>query len=147
MASLPFKQILLKVPGAKQTQAHLAQQGHTDQEAEAGALAVAIGLIFLTIVIFNSFVFGLIRTYFNSLWDLCAENPTEAIAGGIFGSIIFLAILFRVLGKNAEKKKVTENDLRRKRHQMDEKRVYLRKGAMGNFEEIFRFFLSEKYPN
>ncbi len=141
-----FKQILLKIPGAKQARAHLVKQGHSDKEADTGGLVVAVGVVIVTVVIFNSFVFGVIRTYFNSLWDLCSENPTEATAGAIFGSIIFLGILFRVLGKSSEKKKETADQLRRKRHQMEEKKDYLRKGAMGNFEEIFRFFMTDKYP-
>ena len=37
-------------------------------------------------------------------------------------------------------------DARHKQHKLEEKRQYLRKGAMGNFGEVFRFYAAQKIP-
>jgi hypothetical protein len=146
MTQKDWKTLLLKVPGAKQAIAHLVQQGHTEQEAEMGGLAVAGLVILLLIVLFNSFIYGAIRTFYQNIWNYAESNPVEATGVGIFSTVIFLALFFQWLRRSADKKQAKAHEERRERHKIDEKRGYLRRGAMGNFEEIFRFYLAEKYP-
>ncbi len=142
-----WKNILLKSPGAKQAKAHLIRQGHSESEANLGGLAVGVLFFLLLIILFNSFLFGIMIAFSKDLWNYCRENTVEATGIGIFGTVIFLAILFRSLETRSVKLKEQDLESRRKRHQLDEKRQYIRKGAMGNFEEVFCFFLSEKYPD
>jgi len=136
----------LKIPGAKQVKAHLLKQGHTEDEANMGAVVTAALIIFLTVILFNSFVYGVIRTFFQSLWDYCQQNPTEATGIGIFATLMFLALVFQFMGRTSAQKAQEQHRQRMDRHKIEEKRGHLHKGAMGNFEEIFRFYLSEKYP-
>lgn len=146
MLSVAWKERLLKVPGAKQVKDHLKVQGHTDEEAELGGLITSGLVIFLLYLLFNGFVFGLIRTFFNNFWNYCAENPTTGLYIGLFGTILFLAIFFRYLNKNSEQKKEKQMEERFDKHRAHEQKLHLQKGAMGNFEEVFRRSLSEKYP-
>ncbi|HVZ81162.1 MAG TPA: restriction endonuclease [bacterium] len=138
---------LMKVPGAQGTKAHLLAQGHTEQEATfGGAIVGALG-IFLGVILFNSFIYGIIRGFFDQAWAYCLENPVEATLAGIFATLLFLAVLFKWMGHSSQKKIESAQQTRRDRHRMEEKRDYLRKGAMGNFEEIFRYFLKETRPD
>src|SRR5579871_2521793 len=136
----------LRIPGAKQVKAHLLQQGHTDDEANTGGVAAAFLVIFLLVILFNSFIYGLIHTSFQSLWDYCQQNPAEATGIAIFGTLMLLALIFQFMRRTSAQKAEAQHRQRMDRHKIEEKRNHLRKGAMGNFEEIFRFYLSEKYP-
>ncbi|HUO57845.1 MAG TPA: restriction endonuclease, partial [bacterium] len=146
MSSREWKDRLLKIPGALQVKNHLIQQGHAESEAETGALLVSGLVIFLMFLLFNSFILGFIRAFFNNLWTQAFENPTEGIVIGLLSTIVFLGLLFRYMAKASEKKAEQQYQERRDRHKIDEKRQHLRRGAMGNFDEIFRFYLAEKYP-
>ncbi len=139
-----WKNLLLKMPGAKQAKVYLARQGHSESEADIGGLAVALLSLLILIILFNSFLFGIIIAFSETLWSYCRQNTVEATGIGIFGTVMFLAILFKMLHKKEEKLKEQDMEKRRKRHKLDEKRQYIKKGAMGNFEEVFRFLLSEK---
>ena len=146
MPAIKWKTILLKIPGASRIKDHLLQQGHTDYEAETGGAVVAGMIVFVLVVVFNSFLVGFIKTFFNSFWDYCWENPDQGVIISLLGTIIFLAIFFRFLGKKAEKKAAAEIKDRTERHKIHEKHQHIHKGAMGNFEEVFRFKLAEKNP-
>ncbi len=147
MLSSIWVERLLKIPGAKQVKNHLLKQGHTEDEANVGAVVTAALVIFLMIILFNSFVYGVIHTFFQSLWDYCQQNGAEAVGVGIFVSLIFLALLFQYMRRTSAHKAETHRLLRMERHKVEEKREHLRRGAMGNFEEILRFYLLEKYPD
>lgn len=146
MLSPLWTERLLKVPGARWVKAHLVGQGHTEAEANMGAVATAGLVLFLTVIIFNSFIYGIIRTFFQDLLSTAEANPVEATGAAIFGTLLLLAVIFRVLAYGTAKKAERAWQERRDRHVMDEKRAHLRKGAMGNLEELLRYFLSEKYP-
>jgi hypothetical protein len=146
MLSTIWKERFLKVPGAKQVRDHLLKQGHTEAEAEFGGLIVSGTVIFLTFLLFQSFIFGMIKAFFDGLWASCVQNPEQAIVVGIFGTMFFLAVLFSILRKSSQKRQELHHAQRRDRHKLEEKRQYLKRGAMGNFEEILRFDLSEKHP-
>jgi hypothetical protein len=137
---------LQKIPGAKQVKNHLLKQGHTEQEATAGALAMAGLVIFLMVLLFNSFLFAIIKAFFANIWDYFAKNPTDATGIGIFGTVIFLGILFQFMNRATAKKKELHDQERMKHHRIGEKQQYIKKGAMGNYEEVFRYRLAEKYP-
>ncbi len=147
MLSQQWKERLLKLPGALQVKRHLQGQGHTEAEAEAGGLITAGLVLFLGVLVFNSFLIGMVMTFFNSLWAAAVENPAQGVLVGLLGTMAFLGILFRFARINTEKKEERKYQERRERHLMEEKRQHLRRGAVGNFEEIFRFYLAEKYPD
>lgn len=136
----------LKIPGAKQVKAHLVKQGHTEDEANTGGIVTAVLVIFVLIVLFNSFIYGLIHTFFQSLWDYCQQNTAEAIGIGIFGTLMLLALVFQLMRRTSAQRADEHYRQRMDQHKIEEKRGHLHKGAMGNFEEIFRFYLAEKYP-
>ena len=146
MLSTLWVERFLKIPGAKQVKSHLLKQGHTEDEANVGGIIVAVLVIFVLVVLFNTFVYGMIRTFFQGLWEYCQENTTEAIGVGIFASVLFLALLFQFMRRSSAQKAETQRRIRMDRHKLEEKRGHLHRGAMGNFEEIFRFYLEEKYP-
>src|ERR1039458_9591265 len=146
MASSIWIQRLLKVPGAKKVKAYLLAQGHTEEEADAGGAAVSSLIIFLGIILFNTFIYGVIRGFFQDIWGYCVENPVEATGVAIFGSLMILALLFQLLKRSTDRKAEKNMQVRMDRHKIEEKREYLKRGAMGNFEEILRFYLGEKFP-
>ena len=146
MLSREWKDRFLKIPGALQVKKHLMGQGHTEAEAESGALMVSGLLLFVFFILFNTFVVGMIRTFFNNLWNEALANPTEGVVIGLLSTIVFLGLVFRAMGRSSQKKAEEKYQERRDRHLMEEKRQYLRRGAMGNVDEIFRFYLAEKYP-
>jgi restriction endonuclease Mrr len=147
MLSPLWTERLLKIPGARKVKAHLLQQGHTEDEANVGAVMVAGLVIFLLVILFNTFVFGIIRGFFQNAWGFCEENPVEAVLIGILGTMMLLAILFQYLRRSTKQQAEKNLQARRDRHKIEEKREHLRRGAMGNAEELFRFYLSEKYPD
>src|SRR6266700_8426626 len=104
MLSQEFKDILLKVPGARQVKNHLLKQGHTDYEAEVGALFTSTTVLVVLVILLNSFIFGVIKQFFNSLWVYCGENPSQAIVIGLLATMIFLGVLFQLLRKSSAKK-------------------------------------------
>ncbi len=136
----------LKIPGAKQVKQHLKRQGHTEDEANIGAVTAAGLVIFLMALLFNSFLFGVLLATFNQFQAYCRDNGTEAMGIGIFSTALFLALVFQYLRKSTALKAEAQRKAQWDRHKIEEKRDYLRRGAMGNFEEIFRFYLSEKHP-
>ncbi len=138
---------LLKIPGARQVKNHLEGQGHTVYEAEMGGVFFSGLVIFLMVILFDTFLYGVIRTFFNQFFQYCADNPIEATGIGIFSTVLFLAVVFQTLRKSSVQKAEKEMAHRMMRHKIDEKREFLRRGAMGNFEEVFRFQLEEKYPD
>src|SRR5581483_5071679 len=138
---------LLRIPGTRRVKAHLLSQGHTEDEANVGAVMTGILFIFLGVVIFNSFIYGIIRNFFQGIWEYCSENPTDAMGVGIFGTLLFLAVLFQWLSRSDKKKNEKNQQIRRDRHKIEEKRAHIQKGATGNMEEIVRFYLGEKYPD
>ena len=146
MLSKEWKDRFLKIPGSRQVKEHLLKQGHSEFEAEVGGLFTSFTLLIVLVVLLNSFIFGLIKQFFNSLWVSCSENPSQAILLGLLSTFLILSVFFLLLKKSSEKKAEKDYQERRERHKMDEKRQYMRKGAMGNFEEILRHYLSEKYP-
>ncbi len=143
----PIKARLLRLPGAKQVKEMLIQQGHTEAEAEMGGLAMAGLIVFLIILLFNSFLIGVIHVFFNNLWAAAQENPTQATFVGFGVTIVFLGMFFSLMRRKEDEKKKEEMDARRKQHQLEEKRQFLRKGAMGNFEEVFRYYALKKIPD
>ncbi len=147
MSSNKWVKILLKVPGASKVRAHLLKEGHTELEAENGA-AVMTGLfIFLLVIVFNSFIYGSARRTLNLAWIYCQENPTQGVVIGLVGTMVFFIALFIYLGVRSKGKKEKEYLERQERHKIHEKHQHIHKGAMGNFEEVFRFRLAEKYPH
>ena len=138
--------MLLKIPGVVRIKDHLVRQGHSDFEAETGAAVAAGMIVFFLILIFNGFVIGLVKTFFASFWDYCQENPTQGIIISLLGTMIFLGLFFQLLARRAEKKTEAERKDRNDRHRVHEKHQHIHKGAMGNFEEVFRFKLAEKNP-
>lgn len=142
-----IKKALLKIPGAQLVRKKLLAQGHTELEADGAGVATAVLLLFFAILFLNSFVLGVIRTFFNDLWALCLANTVEATGVGIFGTLIFLALIFQFLNRSSAKKAERNYRDRQEQHQLHEKRQYLNKGAMGHFEELFRGLLAEKYPS
>lgn len=147
MPSSYWTERLLKVPGAKSVKDHLLAQGHTEQEAVIGGVSAGALVLFIGVILFNTFVYGIIRGFFDQAWVYCQENPVEATSAGIFATLLILAVLFKWMGHSSRRKTEAVQQIRRDRHNMEGKRDYLRKGAMGNFEEIFRFFLAEKYQD
>ncbi len=137
---------LLKLPGVKHFKSHMLKSGHTEEESNAGALAAGGLALFLAIIIFNTFIFGVIRGSFQNIWNYCQKNQNEAIGVAIFGTMMLLALLFQLLRSMSLKTAEKERGIRNIRHKIEEKRDYLKRGAMGNVEEILRFYLSEKYP-
>ncbi len=137
---------LLKIPGAKQVKNHLLEQGHTEEEANLGAVATAGLVILVMVVLFNSFIYGVIRSFFQNFLGYLRQDTAEAVGIGIFATTIFLAILFQYMRRVNTQKAEEQMRLRRERHMIEEKKDHLRRGAMGNFEEILKFYLSEKYP-
>lgn len=146
MLSPLWTERFLKVPGARWVKAHLIGQGHTEEEANTGAVVTAGLVLFLVVILFNSFIYGIIRAFFQDLLSTAEANPAEATGAAIFGTLLLLAIIFRILARGTAKKAEQARQERRDRHQMEEKRAHLRKGAMGNLEELLRYFLSDKYP-
>jgi Restriction endonuclease len=142
----PWMKRLLKLPGARHVKAHLLDQGHTEQEADIGGLAVAALAVFLAVLFFDGFLYGVIRTFFGSLWEYFLQNGLQAAGVGIFGTLFFLALLFKYTGERGVRKAQMEHKSLMDRHRIEEKKAYLSKGAMGNLEEIFRFYLRDKYP-
>ena len=65
---------------------------------------------------------------------------------GLLGSIVLLGLVFRILARKADRKTQAEQKDRTERHKIHEKHQHIHKGAMGNFEEVFRFKLAEKNP-
>jgi restriction endonuclease Mrr len=141
-----WKNRLLRIPGAQLVKNHLLAQGHTQKEAETGGLVTAGLVLFLLGLAFNGFVAGVLRSFFKDAWDFCGENPNSAVMLGLLGTFLFLAVVFRLSQKSSEKKATEEFQKRQERQHIDEKRALLRKGAMGNFEEVFKYFFMEKYP-
>jgi restriction endonuclease Mrr len=141
-----IKSRLIRLPGASHAKDLLVRQGHTEAEAEMGGLAAAGLIIFLLILLFNSFLAGIILVYFNNLWVYAKENPTPATLIGFLVTIVFLGIFFRFLHLKEERRKKEDWDARYLQHRVEEKRQFLRKGAMGNFEEVFRFYAAKKIP-
>lgn len=142
-----IKSRLLRLPGARHIKDLLVQSGHAEAEAEMGGLVAAGLLVFIAILLFNSFILGVIRVYFNNLWAYAQENPTPATLIGFLVTLIFLMVFFGFLQRKEEAKKKEDWEARHKQHQLDEKRQYLRKGAMGNFEELFRSYAAKKIPD
>ena len=142
----PWTERLLRMPGFKQAKSLFLKQDHTEEESNAGALAVGALVLFVAVILFNTFVFGIIRGFFGNVWSYCEENPAEATGVAIFGTMMLLAILFKVLRRNDLRASEKAMNVRRDRHKIETKRDYLKRGAMGNVEEILRFYLSEKYP-
>ena len=147
MLSPLWTQRLLRIPGARLVKNHLQDQGHTEYEANLGGVIYAGLVLFLGVVLFNTFLFGIVRAFFQNLWVDAVENPVQALIVALFATLLLLALVFRFVTRASAEKAEREWQARRERHKLEEKRDYLRKGAMGNFEEIMRFYLSEKYPD
>src|SRR5215472_12294539 len=96
MLSQEWKEKFLKIPGAKQVRQHLLDQGHTEKEAEFGGLLASGLVLLLVFLVFESFLIEMLRTFFNSAWNFCRENPTEGIAAGFLVGILIVFILFRI---------------------------------------------------
>src|SRR5262245_36253322 len=99
-----WKDRLLKIPGAPQVRKHLLAQGHTEAEAEAGGLIVSGLVLFLGVILFNSFLIGMVRTFFSTLWAEALENPAQGVLVGLLGTMAFLGLLFRFSRQASEKK-------------------------------------------
>src|ERR1019366_1059936 len=104
MLSKEWKDRLLKIPGSRQVKEHLLKQGHTEFEAEVGGLFTSFTMLIVLVVLVNSFIFGLIKQFFNSLWVSCTENQSQAILLGLLSTFLFLSLLFLFLRKRSEKK-------------------------------------------
>src|SRR5579859_3042420 len=117
MLSQEWKEKFLKIPGAKQVQQHLLAQGHTEPEAEVGGLLTSGLVLLLAFLLIESFLIGVIRSFFDGLWNFCRENPPEGIAAGFLSGILFVSILFKISQKNvrekARKAEENRNHLRR----------------------------------
>ena len=142
-----WTQRLLRIPGAKQVKNHLLGQGHTEEEANIGGVVFAGLVVFLAIILFNTFLYGVVRTFFQNLWVDAVQDPVQGLIVALFATLFLLALVFQYITRSGAEKKEREWQARKQRHKLEEKRDHLRKGAMGNFEEIFRFYLSEKYPD
>ncbi len=139
-----IKSKLLLLPGARHVRQTLLAQGHSEAEAEFGGLAAAALILFLLILLWFGFLLGVVRTFFNDFWAYTEANPVPGLMIGGFAMIILLSLFFRFANLQEEKKKKDHDEIRYQRHRMDEKRDLLRKGAMGNFDEVFRYFAAEK---
>jgi hypothetical protein len=146
MISQRWTERFLRIPGARKVKDHLLEQGHTEAEANTGAVVTSCLVIFVMVLLFNSFLLGFIRTFFNNLWSGFQVDPGTGTAIGLFGTLIFLAVLFQFMNRVTAKKKERQDKERMARHRISEKRQYIKKGAMGNFEEVFRYHLAEKHP-
>jgi hypothetical protein len=142
----PWTERFLRIPGAKQVKTHLLKQGHNEDEANMGGVAAGGLVLFLTVILFNSFLYEIIREFFQNIWGYCEENPAEATGIAIFGTMMLLALLFRFLRHSHKQESDKKMQVRRDRHKIEEKREHLKRGATGNIEEILRFYLSEKFP-
>lgn len=141
-----FQERLLRLPGARHIKQMLVKQGHTEEEAKIGGFVVSIMILFFLVLIFNGFAIGIIRTFFTNFWNYAQANPAEGTIVGLLATLVFVGLFIRFATRAEEKKKKVEWDARRIKQRMDEKRNYLRKGAMGNFDEVFRYFAAEKIP-
>ncbi|HVM33355.1 MAG TPA: restriction endonuclease [bacterium] len=146
MLSATLKERLLKVPGAAWAVGHLSAQGHTEQEAEFGGLLMAGLVVFLSILVINSLVLGMIRGFFFDFWVFIGENPMVAVAIGLFVTALILAILLKS-GEDRKKAAAREAVLARQRQALlISRRESIDRGGWAHFEEVFRAALGEKYP-
>jgi hypothetical protein len=111
-----------------------------------GGVAAGGLVLFLAVILFNTFIYGIIRGFFQTVWDYCEEKPVDATGVAIFVTMLLLALFFQFLRRSSKQASDKDMQVRRDRHKIEEKRSYLKRGATGNIEEILRFYLSEKYP-
>lgn len=143
-----LKENLIRMPGARQVKKNLMAGGHTEKEANVGALAVAILLILVGILLFNSFVWASMAAFFQGLWGYFFQNQNQdqAVVLSVLISFLFGGFLLYFLNKGAEKKAETLQAERRERQKRDEMREHLGRGAMGHFEGLFRSEIGAKFP-
>jgi len=144
-----LQQNLVKLPGASHVKRHLLAQGHTEREARVGALGVAVLLILLTVLLFNAFVWGALVSLFSGAWHGLMREGNEDQAVLLFAglSVLFVSILLLFLNRETQKKEEVQRRDRFAQQRLDEKRAHLARGAMGNFEELFRHELTLKRPD
>jgi hypothetical protein len=111
-----IKSRLLRLPGASHAKEMMIKQGHTEAEAEAGGLLAAGLIVFLAILLFNTFLVGMIRVYFNNFWTYAQENPAPAAFIAFLGTVIFVGVFLRFASQKEEKKKKEDFEARQRRH-------------------------------
>ncbi len=141
-----WKERLLKTPGAQWVVRHLTDQGHTPQEAEAGGLLMAGLVLFVFVMMLNSFILGMIRGFFSEVWDFIGQNPMDAVGLGFFVTVLFLGVLFKMAGHREEKAASDKITARQQQALIISRKESLARGAMGHFDELLRLALKEKYP-
>jgi hypothetical protein len=146
MFSPEWKERLLKAPGAGWVISHLKDQGHTQQEAEAGGLLMAGLVIFVFVLLLNSFILGMIRGFFSGVWDFIGQNPMDAVGLGFFMTVLFLGLLFKMSGHREDKAAADKITVRQQQALLISRKESLSRGAMGHFDEVLRTTLKEKYP-
>jgi hypothetical protein len=146
MLSSEWKERLLKTPGALWVVRHLNDQGHTPGEAEAGGLLMAGLVLFIFVMMLNSFILAMIRGFFSEVWESIGQNPMDAVGLGFFVTVLFLGVLFKMAGQREEKVAADKITVRQQQALLISRKESLARGAMGHFDDLLRMALKEKYP-
>ncbi len=146
MFSTEWKGKLKRLPFARRTEEYFLKQGHTVKDAEAGALLVAALDLFVFIVLFNSFLAGIILSLPKTLSDFMRQNPAESVFGAIFLTLLVFSVIFKNMRASEEKKQEMLRQVRRSEMEVGRLRESVKSGAMASFESVYRTDLAKKYP-
>jgi len=124
-------------------------QGHTEKEAEVGSLVVAVLLVLFTVLLFNAFLWGALVSLFSGVWHgLMQEgNEDQAVALFVGLSVSFMLLLLWLLNRQTLRTEEAQRRDRSNQQRLSEKKAHLVRGAMGNFEELFRHELALRRPD
>ncbi len=147
MLSPSLKEKLKRLPFVRQVEGKLLAGGHSGREAEMGALLVAFLDLFLVVILLNSFAWGLILSFTSSASAFMREHPAESVLAGFLAAILGVSLVFRFMKGAEDKRAVEERARRRQEMSLAGKRDAVRRGAMADFEEVFRADLARKYPD
>ncbi len=149
-APMPFstvwKDLLLKVPLALRVANHLKAQGHSQEESEVGGVATAFGVIGLSVLVFNVFLLGILRSFFSEISRDLHQNPAQLVIVVLLITLLCLGVWFRFLGRREAQKRSREMSDFRENERRKEMIAAVRRGAMGHFREAFEGVLKERYP-
>jgi hypothetical protein len=144
--STAWKDRLFKVPLALRAVHHLKAQGHTDSEAEAGGIVVALGVLGIGVLVFQTFLLGILRSFFFGIFGGILRDPVQMIIVGLLTTMAFLGLMFRFLGhREVERRSLEMKDFREK-ERLKERVEAVQRGAMGHFREAFEGMLKERHP-
>jgi hypothetical protein len=142
-----LKDKLLLLPLVDRVVQHLKDQGHTDTESEVGGIVFACLEVALVVLLFNTFLLGLLHAIFDDFARWFHENPFQVLLVALLVTMLVLAVWFRVMGKREEaRRKDTLRDFREK-ERLRSKIESVRRGAMGDFKEAFEGVLRQKRPD